>query len=196
MFVNKFFRLGDSSFGRLTAGYLELQFAGISAEYLRILKDGRFGLGGEISVARKRDPDSVFGLEDYTSITPFLNSYMFMPELNTTLQTSFGKFLGGDIGAKFQITRYIRGGSVFLWYTNTDTSGFTGPNKGYADKGVGFTLPITIFRNHDCQGSYKYAFSPWSRDVGQKISQVYSLYDFIFDFTPVYISSHWSEITE
>ena len=196
LFVNKFFRLGDSSFGRLTAGYLELQFAGISAEYLKIIKDGRFGLGGEISVARKRDPDSVFGLEDYTSITPFLNSYMFMPELNTTLQTSFGKFLGGDIGAKFQITRYIRGGSVFLWYTNTDTSGFTGPNKGYADKGVGFTLPITIFRNHDCQGSYKYAFSPWSRDVGQKISQVYSLYDFIFDFTPVYISSHWSEITE
>lgn len=194
--VNKVSRLGNNGFYRITAGFLELQFAGISAEYLKTFKEGRFGLGGEITWSQKRDPDSAFGLKNFTSITPFINGYMYVPELDTTLQASFGRFLAGDNGIRLQITRYIRGGSVFLWYAKSDTTGFTGPNKDYADKGVGFVLPINIFKDKDCQGSYGYSFSPWSRDVGQKVDQVYSLYDFIFKFTPSYITSHWQEISE
>jgi len=196
LFFNKFFKFQENSFYRLTAGYLELQFAGISAEYLKIFKGGKFALGSEITLAKKREPDSVFGLEEFTSFTSFLNGYVYIPELSTNLHASCGKFLAGDKGVKLQITRYIRGGSVFLWYTKTGTNKFTGANRGYSDKGVGFTLPIRVFQNYDCRGSYGYALSPWSRDVGQKVNQVYSLYDFIYEYTPLYITSHWKEIME
>jgi hypothetical protein len=195
LFANKFFRLGENSFGRISAGYLELQFGGVSGEYLKLFNDGRFGLGAEITWAKKRTANSMY-FEEFSAITPFLNTYTYNPELNTVFHTSTGRFLSGDWGTKFQITRHIRGGSVFLWYTRTDTDEFTGPNKNYNDKGIGFVLPVRIFKGDDCQGYYGYAMSPWSRDVGQKVGQVYSLYDFIFEFTPAYISSHWSEITE
>lgn len=196
LFLNKFFRLGDNTFYRITAGYLELQFAGISTEYLRIFKGGRFALGTELTYARKRDPDSLFGLKDFSAVTPLLNGYVYVPEMDTTLQASAGRFLAGDKGVRFQITRHLRGGSVFLWYTKTDTTKFAGPNKDYSDKGIGFVLPIRVFKNYDCQGSYAYSLSPWSRDVGQEVSQVYGLYDFIREFTPLSITSHWKEIIE
>lgn len=116
--------------------------------------------------------------------------------MDTTVQASIGKFLAGDKGMKIQVTRYVRGGSIFVWYTKTDTDDFTGPNRNYSDKGIGFSLPIRVFENHDRQGVYNYAISPWSRDVGQQVGQPYSLYDFVFKFTPAYFVSHWREITE
>ncbi len=196
LFLNKFAKVGDTSFCKFTAGYLELQFAGVSAEYLKIFKGGRLGLGTEISWAKKRESDSPFGLKDFDAVTPFLNGYIYVPELDTTVQASIGKFLAGDKGMKFQVTRYVRGGSIFVWYTKTDTDDFTGPNRNYSDKGIGFSLPIRVFENHDRQGVYNYAISPWSRDVGQQVGQPYSLYDFVFKFTPAYFVSHWREITE
>jgi len=194
--LNKFSRVGSTGFCKLTAGYLELQFAGISAEYLKTFKNGRFGLGSEITWAQKRDFDSILGLKDFDNITPFINGYIYIPRLDATVQASVGKFLADDTGIKLQVTRYIRGGNIFIWYTKTDTSDFSGPNRDYSDKGVGFSLPIRIFKNHDQQGFYNYAISPWSRDVGQQVGQAYNLYDFVFEFTPAYFISHWQEIIE
>ena len=194
--LDNIFRIGDNSFGRRSLGYLELQFAGASAEYLRTFKDGRFGLGTEITWAKKRSSNSVFGLEDFNSATPFLKGYLFVPEFDLTLQARAGQFLAGDKGVRFEITRYVRGASVFFWYTKTDTSDFTGPNRDYSEKGVGFTIPVRIFQNYDCRGSYSYAMSAWSRDVGQIAEQPYSLFGFIREFLPAQIGSHWQEITD
>lgn len=195
-FLNYNKRLGENGFGRITAGYMELEFAGVSAEYLKLFKDGRFGLGGEISWAKKRSSDSIFGLEDYSTITPYLKGYWFIPELDITLLAQAGKFLGKDEGILFQVNRYIRGGIVYGWYSKTDTSNFTGPNRNYSDKGIGFALPVRVFKTHDARGYYSYGFVPWSRDVGQVMYQPYSLYDFVFEFTPSYILKHFEEILE
>lgn len=196
LFVNKFARLGEEDFCRLTGGYLELQFAGFSWEYLKTFAGGRFGIGSEVTLARKRDADSFLGWKDFQSTTVFLKGYLFIPEFDLTLQVDAGRFLAGDKGCRLQVTRHIRGGSVFLWYTKTGTENFTGPNRNYADKGVGFALPVNIFQERETRGTYNYALSPWSRDVGQEIYQPYSLYDFIREFNPVYLKSHWNEISD
>ena len=196
LYLNKISKIGANDYLRLTGGFLELQFAGFSSEYLKTFFDGKLGIGSELTWAKKREPGSIFGLKNFESTTSFLKGYLYIPGPELVFQADAGKFLGGDKGFRVQITRYIRGGSVFLWYAKTDTSGFTGPNRGYADKGVGFTLPLNIFKDHDCQGQYRYAFSPWSRDVGQEVSQPYTLYDYAIKFTPAYLKSHWNEITE
>lgn len=196
LIVNKFWKIGDDSYGRLTGGYLEYMFAGLTAEYLTLYKGGRIGLGSEITWAQKRQPQSLFDLEDFTSVTAFLNGYLFVPELDTTLAVNAGRFLAGDYGAKFMLTKEVRGGYVYFWYTKTDTSDFTGPNSDYSDSGVGFALPLRVFKNKDRQGYYNFAFSPWTRDVGQQVSQIYSLYDFISEYTPSHIIHHWADLTE
>ena len=190
------FRLDDNSFGRLSAGYMELQFAGASSEYLRLFRGGRFALGSEITWARKRSPDSLLGLEDFETISPRLKGYLFIPELHSTLEVQAGRFLAGDKGVRFELTRYIRGGSVFLWYSKTDTSDFSGPNRGYSDKGVGITIPLSIFSDHERRGVFDYGLSQWSRDVGQVVEEPNSLYQFIREFTPSQIISEWEKITD
>ena len=51
----------DGVYGRITAGYLERMYGGVSAELLWKPIDSRFGLGAELSYVRQRDFDQLFG---------------------------------------------------------------------------------------------------------------------------------------
>lgn len=196
LLVNHFRKIGPHDYLRLGAGWLELQYAGFSGEYLRTLAGGRLTLGPELTWAHKRSAGSLLGLENQRALTAFLNLYYYEPALETTLGVKAGRFLAGDPGARFELSRDIRGGRVFLWYTRTDTGDFTGPNRGYADKGVGFTLPLRVFSDHDRPGLYRMAVAPWSRDVGQAVRQPHGLYEFIREFTPAYVRRNFAEVRE
>ncbi len=197
LFINRFFRHNSRGYLKLGGGWLETQYAGLTAEYLLLFRQGRFALGHELTWAKKRDPDSLLGLKDEPpALTRFLNLYMYAPELDATLSVKLGTFLGGDSGARLELSRDIRGGRVFLWYTKTDTSGFEGDNKGYSDKGIGIVIPVRVFENSDVPGHQRLAIAPWSRDTGQPVSQPYGLFDFVREFTPAYIFRHWNELKE
>ena len=195
LFANQFFKIGASNYLRFSAGYLELQYAGVSAEYLRTFKQGRFALGREVTWAVKRDDDSILGLRDNSAVTLFWNAYIYSPELETTFSVKIGEFLAGDRGVRMEVSRDIRGGKVFLWYTKTDTAGLTGANKGYSDKGVGFALPVRVLWHSDARGHYTSAVSPWSRDSGQPVNQL-SLYNFLREFTPAYLFNYPGQLAE
>ena len=195
LIANQYLKLSENNYLRLSAGYLELQYAGIGLEFLRTFREGRFALGNEITWAVKREPDSVFGLKGDSAVTKFLNFYMYSPGLETTFSAKMGEFLAGDKGVRLDVSRDVRGGKVFLWYTKTDTSGFTGPNRNYSDKGVGFSLPVRALWSSDARGYYSTALSPWSRDVGQPVRQL-SLYSFFREYTPVYIRNYLEQLAE
>ncbi|HNS31358.1 MAG TPA: YjbH domain-containing protein [bacterium] len=195
LFANRFFRLDENSYLRLSAGYMELQYAGIGGEYLRTFRQGRFALGNEVTWAKKRDYDSIFGFRDNSAVTSFFNVYMYSPELDTTFSAKVGKFLAGDKGVRLDISRDIRGGKVFMWYTKTGTGGFTGPNQNYSDKGIGFAMPVRVLWSSDVRGYYSTAISPWSRDVGQPVRQL-SLYSFFREYTPIYIRNYIDQFKE
>jgi len=195
LFFNRFFRHGSGGYLKLGGGWLEMQYAGLTAEYLRIFRQGRFALGPELAWAKKRAPDSLLGLKDEPpALTKFLNLYMYAPELDATFSAKLGTFLAGDSGARLEVSRDIRGGRVFLWYTKTDTSGFEKDNRGYSDKGIGIAIPVRVFESSDVPGHHRLALSPWSRDPGQPVSQPYSLFDFAREFTPAYILNNWHEL--
>ncbi|HQB33486.1 MAG: hypothetical protein A4E59_00773 [Syntrophorhabdus sp. PtaB.Bin027] len=177
------YKATNQLYSRISAGYLELQYAGIYGEIATTIVDGRimFGLGG--SAVRKRDPDNVLKLSDhYTQIykTAFFNSRLNIPEYDVTLDMKAGRFLAGDIGAKFTISKFIKGVTISAWYSITDTSNLKDPlNRGYHDKGISIAIPIRIFRGSDSKTSYTYVLSPWTRDVAQDVNQYESLFDFI-----------------
>ncbi|MCK9265926.1 YjbH domain-containing protein [bacterium] len=195
LYVNQFLKVSENNYFRLTAGYLELQYAGIGVEYLRTFLQGRVALGNEITWANKREPDSLFGLGDDSATTKFINLYSYFPKLETTVSAKVGKFLGGDKGVRLDISRDVRGGKVFMWYSKTDTKGFTGPNRNYSDKGVGFALPVRALWSSDSRGYYSTSIAPWSRDTGQPVKQL-SLYNFIREYTPIYIRNYLNQLAE
>ncbi len=176
-------------YGRIAAGYLEVMYAGVDGEAAVPLWNGRFLAGAGGSYLRKRDPDNVFGLKhDREYHTLFLNGRLNLPELDLVLDVKGGRFLAGDLGARFTLSKVVRGVVLSAWYSVTDTSAFTDPyNRGYHDKGIAVEIPIRLFLGRDSRTSYRIALSPWTRDAGQDIDRHRTLFDHIGRNLPVWL---------
>lgn len=171
-------------YGRLSFGWLEIEYAGVDGEVALPVWDGRLMVGVGGSVVKKRDPDSVLGLkrEDVKDwyATAFLNTRLDIPELDLVLDLKSGRFLAGDVGTRVTVSKFIHGVVVSAWYGITDTSCFDDEyNSGYRDKGIAVTIPLRLFQGRDSRTSYRYALSPWTRDVAQDISHYRTVFDFI-----------------
>jgi hypothetical protein len=183
LMFDQVYKASNELYGRISAGYLELQYAGLYGEVATSLMNGRIMLGVGGSAVRKRDPDNVFQLsDDYTQIykTAFINSRLNIPEYEVAVDVKAGRFLGGDKGARFTVSKFINGVTIYAWYSVTDTSVFKDPaNRGYHDKGIAVTIPLGLFRGKESKTTYSYVLSPWTRDVGQDVNQYETLFDLI-----------------
>jgi len=70
-----YFRPAPDLFGRVTVGYLEPMFGGISAEVLWRPVHGRLALGMDINQVRQRDFDQGLGFQDYDVLTGHASAY-------------------------------------------------------------------------------------------------------------------------
>jgi len=179
-------------YGRFSAGLLEIQYAGVDAEVAAPVFDGRVYLGLSGSVVRKRDPGNILNLkhDDVKDgyATAFVNARLNLPETGMALDIKAGRFLAGDYGARFTISKFINGVAIRAWYSVTDTSVFNDSfNRGYHDKGISVSIPLRLFKGTDSRSSYDYALSPWTRDTGQDIDHFGTLFDFIGRNTKVFL---------
>lgn len=180
-------------FGKIAAGLLETEYAGLDAEIAVPLFKGRIlaGLGG--SLVKKRDTANPLALSnsdwDDHYDTEFLNARLNLPEVEMALDVKAGKFLAGDKGARITISKFFFNGVVLsAWYSLTDTSGFSDPyNNGYHDKGIAVSIPLRMFLGRDSRTVYDYSLSPWTRDVAQDIRHHTSLFDFIGRNNGIYL---------
>jgi hypothetical protein len=92
------------------------------------------------------------------------------------------------MGTRITLSKFFNGVILSVWYSATDTSGFTDSfNRGYHDKGIAITIPLRLFRGTDSRTAYSFAVSPWTRDVAQDIAHHSSLFDYIGRNTGVYL---------
>lgn len=185
LMIDQTVRLGRKTFGRFSGGYLERMYAGIGGEVLTFTEDGKWAFGLEGDWAVKREPDTQFGLEDLETYTAFANVYRLIPQVNLSFNAKMGRFMYGDYGARFELTReYDTGAVVGAWYTFTDSHKFTGYNEDYHDKGVFISLPIRMFLQHDSTRRYSYVIKPWTRDPGALIHHVNTVFGSFKDLAP------------
>jgi hypothetical protein len=180
-------------YGKLSAGLLEIQYAGLDGEVARPFFDGRLMVGAGGSVVRKREAGSPLMLKDNDwkefFSTAFFNTRLNIPELEASIDLKAGQFLAGDTGVRITVSKFFNGVILSAWYSATDTSGFTDNfNRGYHDKGVAITIPLRLFRGTDSRTAYAFALSPWTRDVAQDIAHHTSLFDFIGRNTGIYLN--------
>jgi hypothetical protein len=170
-----------SYYGKLSAGLLEVEYAGVDGEVAAPLLRGRILAGASGSLARKRDPHDPFKFRgDNLYRTAFLNARLNVPEHDVHFDVKAGRFLAGDTGARFTVSKFINGVVLSAWYSVTDTTIFSDSfNRGYHEKGISVDIPIRLFTGHDSKTSYRYALSPWTRDVAQDVDHYRTLFDII-----------------
>jgi hypothetical protein len=180
-------------FGKLAAGLLETEYAGLDAEIAVPLFKGRILAGLSGSLVKKRDTANPLKLNnsDWSDHyeTEFLNAQLNLPEVEMAVDIKAGKFLAGDKGARITVSKFFFNGIILsAWYSMTDTSGFSDPyNNGYHDKGIALSIPLRMFLGRDSRTVYDYSLSPWTRDVAQDIRHRTSLFDFIGRNTGIYM---------
>ncbi|WP_332837317.1 YjbH domain-containing protein [Neoroseomonas rubea] len=156
-------------FARVTTGYLEPMFAGLSAEVLWRPHDGPFALGLDVAHVAQREFDQRFGLRDYRVTTGHVSLYADLPWWNLTALVRGGRYLAGDWGGTVEVARRFDSGiEVGAFATLTDVP-FARFGEGSFDKGLFIRVPLDLFgaRSRSSVGA---VIRPTQRDGGQRLA--------------------------
>jgi len=191
LLFNQIRKFKQGIYGRVAAGYLEEQYAGVDWEVARPFFDGRIMLGLSGSIVKKRQPDTVFKLkeDDWKDqyVTGFLNLRLNIPEAEIYIDLKTGQFLAGDRGTSIAISKNFNGVILSAWYSITDTSVFKDDyNIGYHDKGLAIGIPLRMFSGWDSRTVFRTSISPWTRDVAQDVGHFDGLFNLIGRNVKVY----------
>lgn len=185
-----YFRPGQDLFGRVTVGYLERMFGGVSAEILWKPTGSRFGLGAEVNYVQQRDYDQLLGFQNYNVATGHVSGYW---EFNNGLHTQIdvGRYLAGDWGATLFVDREFKNGwrvGAFATLTNVSFDDF---GEGSFDKGIRLTIPIGWVTGVSSPDFYETTIRPVTRDGGAKLDVPGRLYETVRGMQKTGLRNGW-----
>jgi len=171
-----FFRPGPNLYGRVTAGYLERMYGGVSGELLWKPVTGPLALGVEVNYARQRDFDQGLGFQDYDVFTGHVSAYYDFDN-GYVAQVDVGRYLAGDYGATFSLDREFKNGvRVGAFFTLTDVS-FDDFGEGSFDKGIRFSIPLSYLSGEPSKAGFGQTIRPVTRDGGARLDVRNRLYE-------------------
>lgn len=180
--LTHFGRPGENLYSRVTFGYLERMFAGISGELLWQPANSRLGLGLEVNHVWARDYDGGFGLRDYSVTTGHVSAYYRLTE-DFDAQLDVGRYLAGDWGATITLDRtFDSGWSVGAFATFTDVP-FESFGEGSFDKGISLEIPLAWFTGNSIRSTTSATIRPLLRDGGARLNVEGRLHDLVIDYT-------------
>ncbi|MCE0505059.1 YjbH domain-containing protein [Roseivivax sp. GX 12232] len=164
-----FFKPGRDLYGRVTVGYLERHFGGVSSELLWKPVDSSLGLGLEANYVKQRAFDQGFEFRDYETATGFASVY-YEWDNGFEAQLDAGRYLAGDWGATLTLQRgFANGWKVGAYATLTDVP-FEEFGEGSFDKGILITIPIDWARGDPTRQTFGYNLKPILRDGGARLT--------------------------
>ncbi|WP_439148703.1 YjbH domain-containing protein [Sulfitobacter sp.] len=185
------FRPGKDLFGRVSAGYLESNFGGVSAEVLWYPVASRLALGGEINYVKQRDFDMLLGFQDYDVLTGHASAYYdfgngFFGQLDV------GRYLAGDYGATVSIDREFNNGfKVGGFFTLTDVP-FDDFGEGSFDKGLKVEIPLSWFTGRPSRRYLTQTIRPIVRDGGARLAVANRLHSVVREYRGKDMRDGWA----
>jgi hypothetical protein len=185
-----FFRPGPDLYGRVTAGYLERMYGGVSGELLWKPVESRLALGAELNYARQREFDSGLGFQDYDVVTGHASAYYdfgggYLGQLDA------GRYLAGDWGATFGLDREFGNGfTVGAFFTLTDVS-FEDFGEGSFDKGIRISIPLSWLAGEPAQRGFGSVIRPTVRDGGARLDVRNRLYGLTRSYHGPELQDNW-----
>ena len=194
--VNYLAKLAPDLFGRVSAGMFEEMYGGFGGEILYRPFGARFAAGVDANLVRQRDFLGRFGFRDYTVATGHLNLYYDSPFSGLLFQTAIGRYLAGDLGATFQVSREFTSGvraGVFTTFTDVPYEIF---GEGSFDKGFFISIPLELFLVTRTRRGGTFGFRPLTKDGGQRLSVSPRLYDVTAQGNLKNIVDEWSSLLQ
>lgn len=162
-------RPAENLYSRVTLGYLEPMFAGVSGELLWKPLQSRLALGAEVNYVRQRDFDQRFGLQDYDVVTGHVSAYYDFGK-GFEGQLDVGRYLAGDNGATISLDRtFSNGWRVGAYATFTDTSA-EDFGEGSFDKGLRVTVPLAWVTGQPSRQTTTVNLQSLTRDGGARLN--------------------------
>lgn len=191
-YLEKVWNWGRGLYTRISMGIFEIEYGGVSAEWLYYPVNSNWAIGMDIALLKKRTPewvnftDCARKLEGFKphhvkflGAQYFLNLYYDWRCTELEFKVSIGKFLANDFGVRTEVSRYFPSGlRVGFWYTYTNGHDVIN-GQTYHDKGVFFSVPLDIFYTKTSRTRWGYGMSAWLRDVGVMACSGNHLYDII-----------------
>lgn len=172
----KFGHPGPNLYSRITVGYLEPMYAGISGELLWKQPSNRLALGVEMNYVGKRNYDGMFGLQNYRVATGHVSAYYDLGNGFHT-QLDVGRYLAGDYGATLSLDReFANGWRIGAYATKTNISS-TAFGEGSFDKGIRISVPLSWAFGSPTKVRSNTVIQPLTRDGGSRLNVNDRLYD-------------------
>ncbi|WP_199260647.1 YjbH domain-containing protein [Paracoccus binzhouensis] len=180
----------EAVYTRMTVGLLERAYGGVSGEVLWKPANSPLAFGAEINRVRKRDFEDVFGFRDYEVTTGHLSAYYEFAN-GFTAQLDVGKYLAGDKGATFTLTReFANGWRIGAFATKTDLSDEEF-GEGSFDKGITISIPVSWAIGTPTRDRAGSTLRSLSRDGGARVNVNGRLYDKVRDAQSVKLYQGW-----
>ena len=185
-------RLGTNLYGRLTVGYLERMFGGVSGEVLWKPADRRWALGAELNYVAQRDSNQGFGFGeyDYSLATGQVSGYLDLGK-GYHAQLDVGRYLAGDDGATLSLDRYFENGwkvGAFVTLTDVPAEDF---DSGSFDKGIRLEIPLSWFTGRPSRATKPLSIGSIPRDGGARLEIDGRLYDTLQSYDESGLDAQW-----
>jgi hypothetical protein len=190
--LDHFGRLGSDVYTRVSAGYFEEMFAGVSGEVLWKPVTSRFALGAELNYVHQRDTDKLFGFDDYDYdvLTGHVSGYYAFRN-GFDAQVDVGRYLAGDWGVTVGLDRrFGNGWSVGAFATLTDVS-FEDFGEGSFDKGIRMTVPLSWILGKPSRTMPGMTLRPIQRDGGARLTVSNRLYETVRPYHAPELADQW-----
>ncbi|QFT58055.1 hypothetical protein FIU94_04400 [Sulfitobacter sp. THAF37] len=194
LYVSRQWKPGNDIYARVTAGYLERMFGGISGEVLWKPVASRLALGVEANYVKQR-AYSGLGFQDYSVATGHASAYYEFGG-GYLGQIDVGRYLAGDVGGTVTLSReFANGWRVGGFFTLTDVSSQQF-GEGSFDKGINLTIPVSWFLGTPGKRTVSTTIRPVQRDGGARLNVPGRLYEQVRSGHRAAIESEWSRVWE
>jgi hypothetical protein len=169
LYAERIWNLAPDWFGRITGGWLEPMFAGLSTEVLWRPVDKPWALGLDMNWVAQREYNQRFSALGYSVATGHLSLYADLPWWNLYTVLRGGRYLAGDWGGTIELGRRFDSGievGGFATFTNVPFSQF---GEGSFDKGIYVRIPLDLLGLRTAARATP-VIRPVQRDGGQRLS--------------------------
>ena len=173
-------RPGEYLYSRITLGYLERMFGGVSGEVLWKPVESRLALGAELNYAMQRDFDMGFGFRDYDILMGHVSAYYDFGN-GFQGQLDVGRYLAGDWGATVALDREFENGWRVGAYATLTDAPFDAFGEGSFDKGIRITIPTEALIGQPSRNDMTTNLSSLARDGGARLNVDGRLYEVVRD---------------
>jgi hypothetical protein len=174
-------QLGQDLYAMAYAGMLESMYGGAGGEVLYRPFGERWAIGLDANWVRQRGYDQDFSFRRYHVATGHLTGYLDIGRKDITVAVSAGRYLAGDWGATFDVSREFRNGlrmGAYATFTNVSSRQF---GEGSFDKGIYISIPFDLMLPRSTTGRAGFMWQPLIRDGGARLNRRYTLYSLTSD---------------